>query len=441
MKSRVSFYCAGPCVGILLLAVFSCQQAVDLPPTATSATMTLSIVDGLSAYALSAATLATELDSISLTVTGEGMDTITQTIDPGTSQVALEVPEGPARNFRIDVAVKPTSPHAVSAIRGTAIADIQAGVAQTVPISFAITKAKILVPDMVNGKVVMMADLNGAGLQVKNLGDEGISPALPYDVEIDSAGRIYVCTYDTDNQQGDIFRYDSMIDTTPEDVLGTNFNHSMDTPAIAIDRTNNYLYHVKNITVGPTYWALYRKSLVNPLANDEVIISESDPELKFTEGTCGVAIDADGFVYIYNNGDQNLIKFDPNGTVGSRGIASVSYTALGLSSARLWDLMFLDGNLYVSLSYGMQALQTEILRLGTGLSVDSVLHYGSYSADPGVGQFAFPERFASDLTGRVVLVDENPNNSSVNRLVGFDDINGTNWQEYSGSYPFQFFSN
>jgi len=180
--------------------------------------------------------LPANVASIVLVVSGPGMKTVAGEYAVGTSSVTLEVPAGVGRTFTL-LANTPSV-----TLKGEATVDLQPGETREVVLNPTLFDSQIIIPDYRNYRLVQISDMAGTGwkaVQFSNLGlgMTGNTQFVPYDVDFDAQGRIYIA-----NRYDGIVRLDSIDDTSAEWFF-KGAGAPIGTVAVAVDRATNYLYY------------------------------------------------------------------------------------------------------------------------------------------------------------------------------------------------------
>ncbi len=333
--------------------------------------------------------------SIVLTVSGPGMETVTQTYAASSSGTAtpITVPSGVARTFTI------TAQTPSATLSGSATVDLSPGETRSIALDPKLSDTRIIVPDYLRNRLVQIDDMTGAGWKAY-LGATGAIRVQA--VDFDNDGWLYVADYSTNP-----LRISDIEPTTIEPID----NNLSTCTSIAVDRTHNYVYYATNISM------IYRKALSN-------LVSPADTLDIMLEGVLDyqvtrMAVDDNGVLYLLLLGG-NLRRYDPSRPVGSRITATVG----GLSNPQ--DVMVKNGFVYVC-----NTENAEILRFTLDLApVDS---FTGPAANPLWG----PTRFLARQSRGITLLDEHflsmPNDD---RLVHFDDMTGAGFTTYGSEAQF-----
>jgi hypothetical protein len=349
------------------------------------------------------------IETIALTVSGPGMRTIERTFKD-TGNLSIEVPAGNSREFEMQVNINPADPGAALSYYGSATVDLIAGASVTIPLTMELYETKLLIPDpYLNWRLVQIDDMIGSNwttILAANL--TNITTFRPYDVDFDAQGRIYIANNNSIDDK--IVRIDDM--STANEVLITDDSMADGIVAFTVDRKSDYLYYITDNDI-------YRQNINSFLDNILVSIAVEIPIRTLR----GIAVDADGFLYLANDGvgDKSVYKVDPNALPGSRVVGSYSAGLLGPH-----DVMVKAPYLYVA-DPDPAGANDKIVQLTLDLSpVDTLSESVQH---PMYG----PRHFVAILNKRIYFMDELPTGSDADKLVAMDDIDGTNWETY-GSF-------
>src|SRR5208337_3529010 len=149
-----------------------------------------------------AQTAPANFSNILVSVTGPDFGVIQQEFGP-IGQISLSIPAGSLRQFQVIAYVSPTDPSGASSFMGTAIANLPEGETVSIPIVMMLyetrnvaadNSARTLLPYSQAGRIIMMNDMSGAGWRSLLGATLGFAPGTfkPYDVALDSRGRIYI---------------------------------------------------------------------------------------------------------------------------------------------------------------------------------------------------------------------------------------------------------
>jgi hypothetical protein len=359
------------------------------------------------------------MTSVALVVTGPGMMPIKLAFPPAAPPLNLDVPAGPARTFTLFL----TTPSATLSAEETV--DLAAGEEREILFTPKLGGTEILIPDAQNSRIVQISTMTGAGwIEKGSTGptDFGGGSFMPYDVDFDDQGRIYIANAASESSVGDVVRIDDINHVSPATCVKVESSLGTGVEALAVDRVNGYIYYTKG------YSTLYRKNINSP--NIEIDTPESfDLNATFPNfGTTGIAVDEQGYVYLTNNQTSSVVKYDPDPLLppASRLIKSASVETP-------WDVMVTGGKVLVTDPYGINGIavfDTDLNPLG---------NYSGPALDPFVG----PRRFLGALgMPGIYITDEN--NSTKERVIFMQDISGAGWVPYgshgSGPGQFEFFT-
>ncbi len=400
-------------VAIVPLLFFSCSQP-DTQILSDNGTSIVSLAASKS--------VPSRITAINLSVSGDDMETISQSIDADQSSLTLEVPAGEARTFTLDMSNK------TATFSGSVTEDLTAGEETELTIPLELTGMKLIVPDAAyhlaeGGRIVQINDMTGAGWIEKDyadfssLGHSSPDNFVPYDVDFDDKGRIYIANNTTSGGMGGIIRLDDINDTSPEAIVtGTEVS------SIAIDRLNDLIYYF--IYDGDLF--TYFLKQYNYSTGDKKEYNLSTYELIPER----LAVDDDGMVYIVHDYGAGVQKFNPSG--------EGSLTGNSYSAEDTKEVVHKNGHIYVADLGG--ELSPRVIKLTTDLDYVDELPGKPDETDP----FHGPQRFLAVLSDKIYVIDEGVEELAPdenNRIVAFDDITGSGWVTYQNSSdPFSFFS-
>jgi len=397
-------------------------------PAPTTTAVTIDLLLGAQSFQ-DAVTAA--IGSYTLSISASDMETVEQSFTPGSS---ITVTAGSARSFSVTANVESGDSSAVLSWAGSTTADLTAGEAVSLTINMDIYETKIVIPDRMNYRVVQIDNMNddgwveltGALLADLNGTDAFSSSAQfnPYDVDFDSMGRIYIANNYGGSGMGTncIIRIDNISGSNYLPFTETAYDYGV--VALAIDRSNNYVYYVVNNDI-------YRNDY-NGTSEEVLTISNYT-----IVPVRGIAVDDSGIIYIagaISGGSQAIFRYDPAST-------SVTHTYTA-SLNQPWDVIVKDSYVYVADNYdGSNASENDkIIRLSPDLQYTDELHYNSEESDGLYG----PHRFVAILNKRFYLIDEDESENETERIVAFADILGTNWETFDPSQisqsAFQFYN-
>jgi hypothetical protein len=337
-----------------------------------------------------------------LIVTAPGMLPIQKTYSASVESIDLEVPAGLGRTFTLLLTT------ASATLKAEATVDLKAGETQNILLTPKLAGTDIVIPDARNNRIVQISDMTGAGWIEKgwiDIGAPGGYDFVPWDIDFDDQGRIYIANTGSDGPVGGVVRVDDIAHLSPTGFVNVDTGTTANT--LAVDRVNGYIYYT------PGYSPLYRKNIRSATIETdtpEVFNLSLETGIGTSFSTKGIAVDAEGYVYLINNlTTPNVLKYDPRRDPGSRVVA---FTSVEVP----WDVMVKDGKVLVS-DPGSTSIAIFDLNLTS---------IGTYS-----GSLGGPERFlgASDLPG-IYLIEEYTGALPVDRLVYMEDISGAGWATY-----------
>lgn len=417
------------------------------------------ILDNSENNNMKAAPAVSDIVSFSLTVTGSGMSTITETYPAGTSSINLEVPSGYNRTFTLTAEMDPDSPSAVLTWEGVLETDLPGGETVVISIPMAVARTKLLIPDNLNQSIVMINDMSGYGWKRRDETDLNLTSFVtpygswaagqfdPVDIEIGNNGDIYIANAGTE-QHAAVIKISDINDTTPEYVM---FNNTYVPKAIAIDHNNNYLYCVTTSTTNP----LYVKDL-NDSGVDGTLVTNTNYEIS-NEIVYGITVMENGNVILSLDGYNTymeLFQFNITGLPDSpyanaAGSYSPSYYMTEYSSAS--DVLIKNNYIYICYSYfSVYPYITQVTRLPLTSTINTLteadeITFG-YFADPADGfeELNGPARFINGVYEGLCFIDERAPAGNPDRLVLIDSINATDWSVFGSNgnldNQFEFYS-
>jgi hypothetical protein len=371
------------------------------------------------------------LSSIQVRVTGPDIGAIEQQFAPF-GQVSLNVPSGSFRQFEVLANVDSGDPGAALSYRGTAIANLPAGETVSVPVVMSLNETKILVPDYLNSRIVVMNN-PGVGWNTVNSYTylQASHTLYPYDIDYDSRGRIYVANYAA-APEGDILRFD---DTTFADSGTLRLHGSIGLSwltSVAVDRSNNRVFYSNGTQ-------LFQSDLDG---GSEKTLPLTDPNsiLPAIGQINGMDAGPGGNRLYIAGTDVNYLStifiYDPD---VSRGRGIHGGIAGAFTSANLVTPMDvqvrppyvyvanLNGNFGDFIRDGYNIFQ---LQIDSANALSPAAHYGNSTGGSPTPPFGFhgPRHFVGLRNEYLIVIDEGFGPSD--RLVSFGNILGTGWVSY-----------
>ena len=374
-------------------------------------------------------TVPAEIESITISVSGPGMSTVTETFTSLEDDFILQVPSGSDRTFTVTATVAEASDSVVAEYRGTATANLQAGSSIDLPVSMKAFSTRILLLDPHNYQMVKINSFESPSIVYlvgNSFGTISISDFYPWDYDMDSQGRLYIAnkySYPDDV----VIRIDDFLGTN--DTLAVTSNSGSGVITIAIDRKSNIIYHSRGGT----------NLEYTPIDEPDTKVSMTNAIDSYINDIEALAVDDEGMLYIAESttGDYDrILKIDP--AAPSEIIASYEtafdFQSDSYSTYVKTDIMIADGSIYVTNLGGDD--NYKIMRFNTDL--EPVGNYGIQIPDaalaPTKGQFYGPVHFAAIRNDKLYIMDENNiNYTFYNNLVSMDDMTGSNWQDFDES--------
>lgn len=355
----------------------------------------------------------TPAQSIVITVAGPDMSTIEETVGPTVTQVDLSVPAGPSRTVTVSMNMPPADPGAVLVFRGSATLDLEAGSSQTVSIHVVPAETKILVPDMLNNRIVQIDDMTGAGWITRVQADFPLMYFYPTDMDLDALGRIYIAT--SYSSSSAVYRINDLDPaSTPTTVASSIYN----IPCLAVDPFRDWVYYIDTSASGTL------KRVKTDGTGDTTLVTTG---IDLTN-TLGIDVDAEGCLYFYGSisSVRTIIRYDP--ASASPIMATIATTAVGITSSYiLSDVMVKDDYVYLCAYYndGMTVCQSKVISLSkaTLTHVDDY-GFGPFTDEtPGPAEIPGAHRFLAIRNKKFHVTDEwrqsfNPQD----RIVEFNDF-------------------
>ncbi len=357
--------------------------------------------------------------SIALVVSGPGMETIAKVLAAASSgSESLEVPAGPARTFTF-LANTPSV-----TFKAEATVDLAAGETKEIFLSPVLSDTQIVVPDpYLNYRLVQISDMSGSGWYAIQYNAPGLTKAgmtsltqfLPYDVDFDAQGRIYVA-----NAYDGVVRLDSIYGNNA-DWFARGAGAPIGALAIAVDRANQLLYYANGSSLSVV--------VTEPLGTPSTLTGSTSTNIT------GLAVGPDGSLYLTNYGYGNggfLIKYDPFSQT-----VLASYPSALSTDWDPWDVTVQGGYVYTTHVLPFSGVK-KVAR--SDLNLTPIDEYTGSASDPFYG----PRRFVAILSWKPTVIDEGYAGSDSNRLATFGDMAGSGWTTYgstgSSTGQFEFFT-
>ena len=357
------------------------------------------------------------ITSVEFTVTGPGMEPLSASYDSLPDSINLAIPPGEDRYFELLVYVDGLlglTP-AIS-FKGSATVDLTPGDV-VVELTMRLDSTKLVVPDAKNYRLVMIDDMSGAGWIAKNWLDFGFGSDfdfLPYDVDFDSRGRIYIANGASSASAYNIIRINDMSDISLIGKIAFGDVDSTPKYSLAVDRGNDVVYYANSTQ-------LYRCDLDGGSIKSDFVMG--------TIGTIrGMAVDENGILYIAGNtgaGANMIFMYDP--------ITELIINSYGTTISTAWDVLLKPPAVYIANQNG--GLGYKIIELDTDLGFVDAFGNQSPVADDIMGNFYGPKRFLAILNKKIYILDEASTNEAPflfqgDRLVAMSDITGADWETY-----------
>ncbi len=302
----------------------------------TAGTASVSINTGLGTADKSAAKASapSNITAINLMISGTGMDTIYRMFSltgvittggavagidtgsgagsdaessveysPATGVISLAMTPGSARTIALTAYTSAASPSVILSYAGSSVYDIAEG-ENNISVAMKISQTKIVIPDHNNYRVVQIDNMSDTTTVVMN--SASFAPALslfyPYDIDIDSIGRIYIANNYSSAGPGRVLRVNSIASSgVGHEVVVTESDVGGNVRELAIDRENNYLYFALLSNT------IYRKKIDSADAPEDLSITD---EVGSNRNITGLAVDDQGYLYVSNSYGGGVFKLD-----------------------------------------------------------------------------------------------------------------------------------
>jgi hypothetical protein len=380
---------------LVLIIVFSILAACNNPSM-----IPVTVVPEIHVKALPA-----NITSVVFTVTGPGMDPLSASYDSLPDSITLAVPPGEDRYFELIVYIDGLLGLTPAlSFKGSATVDLTPGDV-VVELTMRLDSTKLVVPDFQNQRVIQFDDIGGGGAQYL-VGTDLLglgwldSDFMPYDIDFDDQGRIYIANYNAASGYARVIRVDNILGTNS--FLFTDWATSI--VALTVDRNNDYLYYYTSVN------ELWRVNLdgTNEVSRDITGIT----------AIRGMAVDEEGILYIAGAtalAPNSVFQYDPVAES-----VTATYTT-GINQP--WDTLVKGDYVYVANTFGGVDLQ--ILQLP--LDFSSSVGYGNSGATTLPGIFYGPRRFVAILNEEITIIDDDIGGGDLDKLISIDDITGANW--------------
>ncbi len=433
MKHRYTMILAAAAT---LLVLGSCELALG---PRSEGTIILNLGGGPASRAFSDAPFdgLPVFSSVTVTVSGSGMPTASQTVPGTAASVTLQVPAGPARKVEVYAAVDWAStpqtpqPTLAKAYGGTVIVDVAGGQKVGVSMDMGVVETKIVLPDRW-GASRIADSLSGPVTNPGGFPFINEFSILDADYEFDRFGRLFISRPDS----GLLSRYHDLSVGDGEDI-------PVGTPSrLAYDRNTERLYFAY-LTEGIE---LRYYDLMDPVGFEDSVYN-AVPDLNIIGS--GIAVDSDGYVYLpayYAPANGNIVaklSIVYNGEFYESRLAGYStFDDLGLGywitsgepyfeNLVVEDMRFQEGVLYIAAGEHDGAPNSPFHRgkiVAVQVSDMSKFQeigwaHATYE-DPiqnPATQFYGPKRFLAIVPRKLVFADEgNDGTSEINRVVEVD---------------------
>ncbi|MBN1798841.1 MAG: hypothetical protein JW822_09700 [Spirochaetales bacterium] len=343
------------------------------------------------------------ITSIEITISGPGVNTTTKTYYEWPQYLSVSVPPGKERTITLRINVDAASPNAVLVFGGETTVSLKVGQQTKAVMKIVPKQMKLLAPDYQLQRLYKYNDIDDSTREEASAASLRVGVFRPYDVDIDSSGKIYIANSLADS----ILRIDEVTATG-----GVVVGDPMDNPvALTIDRYNNIMYYASSSL-------LYRYDIENDITTalnkDAVNIIR------------GMHADTNGLLYIVGSnsfGQPRLFVFDPEFVNVGLPEGKVIDEYPSAHFATPWDVVVKGNYIYITNLYGNDGWQ--IIRLTKSLSDEIGFGTVAGSTDISNGAFYGPHRFISKINERITIIDDN---SSFDKIISIDDVPASFWK-------------
>ena len=371
-----------------------------------------------------AQTAPATFSSVAVTVTAPDITTIQQTFT-GSGAMTLTIPAGSARQIGIIATVDPADPSAALSFKGTTTTDLTADTSVNVPVAMTLNETKIVIPDPFFNisvpiaqqvrRIIQINNISGAGWIEKvgsNIGFTGTF--YPYAIDFDARGRIYIANNNGITGSSVVIRINNINSTTCSN-LGSGGGSGI--LAVAVDRIRNYVYYATSVQ-------LRRFNADATGSGDTLLLTNSGVELIQT--ITGLDVDPNGNLVISGkntSGLDRIFQYDP-----TLQIITKTFSSANLISPE--DVQFKAPYIYVANPSGPNNFK--ILQLDTNLQY--VPGYGTqvtpFATNTNPGMFYGPRKFLAIRNDSLIIIDDIPTGTDIDKLISIQDIAGTGWTTY-----------
>jgi hypothetical protein len=352
------------------------------------------------------------ITSLTLNITGDGMDTITKiyTSPSIPDTITLKIPAGESRTFELLAYSSSVT------LRGVATRNLSGGATVIVPIQMELFETKIIVSDYNNNRIVQFDKTYSSSSWISKTAFSGFTGNFrPFDIDYDNKGRIYISNEGFAANDGRIIRVNQITTGTDScNLIGTQ-GSTTTKRGIAIDRVNNYLYYTDSSLA-----RLYRYNINTESEDGYLTLPRAY--------VFGIDIDNEGYAYIvcnytyYATGTYNyILKYNINTQNTETYITTDSGDTAHYTSwlNDPWDIIVKSDYIYITDRTNLRVTQLN----------KYLIYQQSLNSSPDkTSSFFGPHRFAAILNKKIYVTDDNSSDTA--RMFAFDDISGSNWEIY-----------
>lgn len=355
-----------------------------------------------------------DVNEVNIRITGQDYER-SVTVTPSSSNIEFFLPPGDDVKFEIEAENQDSATSHVYTWGMTRFADLVQG--ETAEIDFIMSpkETKIIIPDYTGNKVVQMSGMSLSqeifGLSEEDWFSNSTAGTDPFDIALDNQGRIWVS-------------YSSGIEMLNDiSVAEPSFSNGASGSGLAFDHSNSILYFISDGQIG--YFSVDRNTanIGNPqsLSNDQ--------EIAYLN-MFGLAVDATGYLYVIGDNQleqASIFKIDPHRSAGNRVIESYTNQTL-LETAS--DLLIKNNHLYITNPGGSDG--ELILKFDKNLALVDSFGTSTDGTLDEVGEFIQPARFITTTSDAIFVTDDDDSGElNTNRIVRFNDTDGSGWDSYN----------
>jgi hypothetical protein len=354
--------------------------------------------------------LVSSIGTITVSADASDMTAVNTTISGGTAKsytATLSVTEGSNRTFTVLAQTAASDTSAALEYKGELTSNISSS-ANSVSITMKIHKAKLVVSDHNNNRMLQFDDMTTAGFKNLKESDLSLTAFSPSDVDFDNAGRIYFSnnTGSGSDTEG-VWRIDNFDDLSPERIAGDDVEYIK---LLSIDNTNNKIY-----------FSLYNQLFVKTIGvSDQTEIISTGFLQGDGDRINGIYAASNGLLYLsgkFKSGAMQLLCLNVVNPSSPIIVYENAFVNPGSNDDPLEDLIMFKDEIYVGVinSTSGPASDNLLVKFTADLSIQS--NHTSTTL------FSGPIRFLALRPEDIVFLDDDGSgvDDTVYRITGFDD--------------------